>query len=543
VGVEQARRTVEGAGLSPRERDVLAHIAEGLTNEAIAKRTFLSVKSIEAVVRSLFLKLGLVATVHDNRRVLATRMYLNSIPVANSWPAWATAFVGRAQEVQTIGALLDTHRLVTVVGIGGIGKTRTVAQVVQSRKCDAVTAHFVDLASAPRGGARRSVLDAFDIQYTTDADARRQLDRVLRARPRLIVIDNAETHLDDVRHLVCDLLCADNTRVVVTSREPVGVAGERLFRIPPLSRDDSTRLLRDRIADVTPLLETVGSLDEILDHVNGVPLAAELLAARFAELQFDQVISRLPHLPALLERQGKDRHRSLRSVLDSSYELLDHDAQDLFQFASVLVGGFTRGLLHDVFGSAFETPERLDDALDRLLRTSLFSFGHERLRMLEPVRQYAAERLDVASERPSADTLLIAWCDRLAHDAFHEYPGHPRIWRSRLLPESATIEVAIRAALRIGNAAVALRACGRFSFYWMAERPGAGLALTLDVLAHATAQRARSTGRGAAWLMAASAKWFTRWMMHAQVWRARSGLLSDWVSAWGLPPRGIGWPC
>ena len=127
-------------------------MADGLTNEAVAERVFLSTKSVESVVRSIFLKLGLVDNQHNNRRVLAVRMFLDSSSTfGEQWPSWPSSFVGRRTELGELAVLVDSPRLVTVLGLGGIGKTRATAELVSQIITPATGFHFVDQGAVDCG--------------------------------------------------------------------------------------------------------------------------------------------------------------------------------------------------------------------------------------------------------------------------------------------------------------------------------------------------------------------------------------------------------
>ncbi len=479
-----SRSTIDGAGLSPREIDVLELMAEGLSNESVAERLYLSVKSVESTIRSIMMKLDLFEDPHANRRVLAVRMFLDSAPASMSgWPSWASHFVGRTAELEELARLVDEHRLVTVVGPGGIGKTRLVAELAGRIAEDGTSTHFVDLTGATGIDVLGRLCSSFGIVLTNENASWRRLERVLQARPRLTVLDNAETCVTEVRQLVPRLISMTDARVLVTSREPLAFAGERLYPIPPLVVSEGRQLLVTRVADCG--VDVSGgsdraAVDSVLEKLSGMPLAIELVAVRFASLSLDAVGEQLGHLPELLERPGTDRHASIRSALDASYGSLGFDVQRAFRLLSVFVGGLTLQSAEHILGtSTFEVGR----VLDRLVRSSLFGFARGRYRMLEPVRQYAADLCQSHDELAESDTALVEWCAQLVSGAGQGYARSARHWRERLDPEAANIEAAINAALDLGHGESALILCSELTYYWASERPGATLPIAERVVA------------------------------------------------------------
>lgn len=469
-------------GLSARELDVLTLMSDGLTNDAIAKRSFLSVKSVEAVVRSLFLKLGLLDNPHENRRVLAVRMLLESAQSgASSWPSYASSFVGRSSELVDLERLVSESRLVTIVGPGGIGKTRLAVELVDRREPRPASTHFVDLSSVGPGGAFSAVLDSCGIAFTTAAAGWRRLTRFSTAASRLIVIDNAETSVAETRTLVARLVAIGALQLVVTSREPLAVNGERLFILPPLADADARRLLLERISDAGADVTTLeaAALTPITVSLGGMPLAIELVAGRFLSSGAHDVEARLIMLPNLLSRPGADRHASIRAALDSSYQALTPDAQRLFRLLSVLPGGFTLDNLRRALSSVWPA---LDETVDQLVWTSLVGFARGRYRMLEPVRQYAASLVDELGERAALESVLVRYSTELAIRVRTLISGPPERVLPLLVPDWDNCAAAIDTALSTGDVSSAVKICGSLAF-WTGRRPLTGMALADRVMA------------------------------------------------------------
>ncbi|GAB3904751.1 hypothetical protein GCM10029964_098990 [Kibdelosporangium lantanae] len=305
---------VAGARVSPREVEVLTALGEYLTNPEIAARLYISIRTVESHVSSLLRKLG----VRDRRALaaLAREVAGTSVPRV---PHALTPLVGRSAERRALARVLGENRLVTAVGPGGVGKTRlalAVAEDVVSR--DGV--RYVDLVPVA-GDATVSQAVAAGLGVTEE-----NLATWAENRQLLLVLDNCEHVVDGVVVLVERLLRhSAGVTVLATSRVRLSVPFERVFPVAGLAQAEAERLFVAR-AEAAGATEVVGDrIGRICAALDGVPLAIELAAARVAAVGLDGVEDGLVDQLTLLSgaRRVDDRHRSLRSALDWSYQLLD----------------------------------------------------------------------------------------------------------------------------------------------------------------------------------------------------------------------------
>ncbi|MFF8315239.1 BTAD domain-containing putative transcriptional regulator [Streptomyces lydicus] len=317
-------------------------------------------------------------------------------------PAQLTSFVGRADEVTEVAEALRVARLVTLLGPGGVGKTRLAVEVAGGG--DQVC--FVELAPLRDGaGLPHALLGALGLRENglqMDGGAKTPVDRLIAAlsdQVLLLVLDNCEHLVDEVAGLAARLLATcPRLRVLATSREPLGIIGEHLFPVRPLDKDAAVRLFTERAGAVrrgfTADPEVVRRICAALDDL---PLAIELTAARSRTLDIDDLAARLDDLLAVGARGTRtadERHRTLRSVVAWSWDLLSEPEQRAARRFTVFAGGTTAQSALRVCGTDGDTLEALADK-------SLLEVAGGRYRMLETIRAYGAERLDAAGERES----------------------------------------------------------------------------------------------------------------------------------------------
>ena len=327
--------------------------------------------------------------------------------VFNLLPEPRTSLVGRDELQRRIVELLASTRVVTLTGVGGVGKTRLALAVAHRTREHGGQVVFLDLSVATEASG---VIDAAFAALRLSAAARGdQLDglvRVLRSRPALLVLDNCEHVLDAVAALV-DRVTRDcpELRVLATSREAIGIDGEHTFHVPSLALTAGVQLFASRAAAAAPqhgsVPESREAVEEICRRLDGIPLAIELAAARTSHLTPAAIAERLDDRFWLLTggRRSLGRHQTLQATMDWSYELLEAEEQVVLRSMAVFVGGFDAEALATVV-------ERSDhDTLDRLatlVRSSLVEVdqasGQPRYRLLETVRLYAQDRLADAGE-------------------------------------------------------------------------------------------------------------------------------------------------
>ncbi|QFR03094.1 AAA family ATPase [Streptomyces phaeolivaceus] len=351
------------------------------------------------------------------------------ISEAGNLPVALTSFVGRRRDLADVRRLLGTTRLLTLVGMGGVGKTRLALEVAAaSRKAFPDGVWLVDLAPVRDPS---TVADATAVALgVPDRSARStvdQLTRHLSGRRTLIVLDNCEHLIHACAELADTLLsAAAGLRILATSRQSLGIVGEHTLVVPPLSvPDEAIELLRDRAAAVRPELRITeanrAGAFRLCTDLEGLPLAIELAASRLRTLTVDQTIDRLEDRFALLtggSRTALPRQRTLRAMIDWSYELCSPAERLLWNRLSVFSGGFCLDGAEDVCsGDGIDRHEVLD-LLDGLVAQSVVlpteEEGLPRYRLLETIRQYGRARLAESAEEQRVLRRHRGFCLHLA---------------------------------------------------------------------------------------------------------------------------------
>ncbi len=349
----------------------------------------------------------------------------------NNLPAPLTSFVGRAQECAAVAELLASQRLVTLTGPGGTGKTRLALHVAADRleQCS----HGVWLVElAPLADpllVPLAVASVLGLREEAGRPLLTVLTDYLRTRTLLLLLDNCEHLVDACAQLAETLLrSCPQLRILASSRESLGVAGEAPFRVPPLHTPDprqlpeleafaqyeAVRLFTERATSVLPSFRVtsgnMAALAQVCSRLDGIPLALELAAAHVNVLRVEQIAARLDDRFRLLtgaSRSAVPRQQTLRALIDWSYDLLSALEQQVLRHLAVFAGGWTLEAAEAVCAGEGLEQERVLDVLSRLVDKSLVQAervpGQEaRYRMLETIRQYALERLAASGE---ADTI------------------------------------------------------------------------------------------------------------------------------------------
>ncbi|GAA5110784.1 ATP-binding protein [Pseudonocardia adelaidensis] len=391
--------------VSGREAEVLAAVGAHLSNAQIAGRLHLSVRTVEGHVSSLLRKYGVA-----DRRELAALVGPDAGPApppggVAGLPAARTSFVGRAAERAAVLAALAGHRLVTLCGPGGVGKTR-LAVVVAGAATFPFGGAFVDLVPARDDSVPQAVAAALGVAEGPQQPLEAAIAGRLARGRSLLVLDNCEHVLDAVAGFVDRLLTACPTvTVLATSRERISVPGERVVAVGPLPLgSDAERLFADRAAEpIDP-----GAVTDLCARLDGLPLAIELAAARSAALGAPGLLTGLgDYLRLLAGGRGREvRHRSLRAVIGWSHDLLDDEERALFRRLAAFTGGFDLVAAAAVGG--VEAPVAAD-VLGRLVDKSLVVHEHGRWRLLATVRAVAADKLREAGETAGVQQRYRTW--------------------------------------------------------------------------------------------------------------------------------------
>ncbi|GAA2590005.1 BTAD domain-containing putative transcriptional regulator [Actinomadura fulvescens] len=404
-------------------------------------------------------------------------------------PAQLTTFVGREEELARVGKLLGEGRLVTLLGPGGTGKTRLAIEA-GAREDGEVC--FVDLSAVAQGAELpQALLGALGVrehglQAAVPEQRPEPVERLVAAvsdRRLLLILDNCEQVVDEAARLTHRLLTASaGLRVLVTSREVLGITGEAILPLQPLGLpaagarledalgSPALRLFGDRAAAVRPdFAITAANLDavrQICTALDGLPLAIELAAARLRSLPVEEIAARLDDRFRLLSRGNRTaapRHQTLRAVVEWSWDLLADSERELARRLTVFAGGFTLESAARVCGPS---PHEVDDLLAGLTDKSLVQSDGGRYRMLETVRAFCAERLAEAGEEEDLRRAHAAYFLDLAERAEPGLRGADQLdWMVRLAGEGDNLHVALRWAVR-AEPATAMQLVGALSWYW-----------------------------------------------------------------------------
>ena len=434
--------------LSAREGEVLAAIGEHLTNVEIAELLHISVRTVESHVASLRRKLG----ASDRRALVHQAAQLRAEASAarrriDGLPAVWTTFIGRSAELRELSEALATNRLVTLVGPGGIGKTRLAVETVGRQAGEfAAGGAFVDLVPISAPFVVAGVAAALGVVEQAHESLDEQVHARLREGRTLLVLDNCEHVLGAVSAFTGAVLarCPDAV-VLATSRERLGVTGERVVAIRPLAStslgdghggSEAEDLFIDRAASAGASFDAEPTLiAEVCRRRDGMPLAIELAAARSGSLGLDGLLAGLDdHLRLLSSsRPPTDRHGSLRSVLEWSHALLDDEERTLFRRLGVFVGGFDLAAAATVAADGDEA--RTSHVLGRLTDKSLLAHRPgstgSRWRMLETVQAYAREQLAVCGEEADLRRCRLRWATETATRLEAMLDDEPDRWHER----------------------------------------------------------------------------------------------------------------
>ena len=418
---------------------------------------------------------------------------LDALP--SNLPVQLTSFVGRDAEMKSVVDLLSEYRVVTITGVGGVGKTRLALHVAAELLADSPDGVWVaELAAVDDDEAMAEVIAAaLGVSRRPEASLADGIVESLRSKQLLLVLDNCEHLLDEVADFADHVVkSCSNVRVLATSREGLGVAGERVWPLRSLgvpTRTDPTatvascdaaRLLLDRARAVAPTFvvdeSNAGAVGEICRRLDGIPLAIELAAARLAAMQPREIADHLDERFRLLtggRRRGVERHQTLRATVDWSYSLLEDRDRTVFDRLAVFAGSFATPAAQAVV--ADDDLDRFDvlDALNELVAKSMVVAepgpeGDTRFQLLETLRQYALERLDAEGVGDRTRRRHAEHYAQFAETASPELLGrHELAWRPRVNAEIDDFRAAVTWALdrdEPDDAELAMRIIGSLAF-------------------------------------------------------------------------------
>ncbi|MEO8210630.1 MAG: tetratricopeptide repeat protein [bacterium] len=343
----------------------------------------------------------------------------------NNLPVQLTTFIGREDEMSDIKSLLFKTHLLTLIGAGGTGKTRIAIQTGADMIDDFTNGvWFVDLAPLMEPELLPQTLaEVLGVKEDPKREITETIRDYLKEKEMLIILDNCEQLIEACSKLSEKLLqSAPKLKIIATSREALRIPGEQTLRVSSLSLPDpkedntleklkkfeSVRLFLDRALAVNQNFKiensNVKALAEICHHLDGIPLAIELAAARVKVLSLEKISERLNDRFKLLtggERTALPRQQTLRALIDWSYDLLSEQEKILWQRLSIFAGGWVMEAAEEVCGDINIDKYDILDLLNNLIEKSIIIFdeGKERYRMLETIKQYGYEKLGDANER------------------------------------------------------------------------------------------------------------------------------------------------
>ncbi|MFE1802629.1 ATP-binding protein [Streptomyces sp. NPDC059517] len=451
---EAAGPLAVAAAEHPRDEEVLAELLRG---EAATAGPSAALVRYEAYRRDLRDRLG--TEPGAGLRSVQRELLRGEAPVVrHGVPHEPNQLLGRDEDIAAVGRLLETSRAVTVVGPGGLGKTRLAHAV--SRRAEQRVVYFVPLAGVTAdedvtaevasalgaGEGRHGAMAAH-----TAADPVSGVLGVLGPGPALLVLDNCEQVVRGAADLVQALVSSSkDLRVLVTSRAPLGLTSEAVYALPELGLDTSAELFTQRARAARPGVRLPpDAVAELCRHLDGLPLAVELAAARVRVLSVQDIARRLGDRFALLRggtRNVPERHRTLHAVVDWSWNLLDEEARAALRTLSVFPGGFSGEAVERVLG---------EDALlllEQLAGQSLLTVTDTpvgvRFGMLETVREFSAARCAEAGEEEVAVGRFLGWA-RDFGVTYHDwiFGPEPRTAWELIRTEQDNLVAALRHAL------------------------------------------------------------------------------------------------
>ena len=410
-------------------------------------------------------------------------------------PAELTSFVGRRQDIGAIRQLASTTRLVTLTGMGGVGKTRLALRVASEvRRAFRDGVCLVELASLKDPALLpHTVIDALAVREQTARMPMNVLCDYLRTRRMLLVLDNCEHLVDAVADLADRVLrAAHEVTILATSRQALRIAGEYLYPVSPLpvpnpdadikpgtaTQYPSVMLLAERSAAVVPDFaltpDNEAAVIRLCHRLEGIPLAIELAAVRLRVLTVDDLVSRLDDRFELLRegnRNAPERHKTLQALIDWSHSLCTPAEQTLWARASVFAGGFTAEALEAVCTDEVLPKHAILDTVCGLLDKSIFIREEQgnrvRFRMLETIRTHGQARLATSGDQIALGRKHRDWYLQLIETAGDEWPGPNQLdWAARLQLEHANLRHALEYCVsQPGEARVGLAMAAVYWFW------------------------------------------------------------------------------
>jgi predicted ATPase/transcriptional regulator with XRE-family HTH domain len=409
-------------------------------------------------------------------------------------PATFTSLIGRDQDIAAVHDYL-THpeiRLVTLIGAPGIGKTRlSIASASKSLAHFPDGVFFVALAALDQPSLIPSAIaQALGYVEKSDLPAEKHLMQGIGKKRMLLVLDNCEHLIEGVARVASSLLSAcSRLKILTTSREALGIPGEWLYSVPALDMPKENSVVDMETVSEFPALVlfaeraravrsdfalnalNIPAVAAICAQLDGLPLAIELIAARVKTLSIEQIAARLDDRFALLtssSRIAPSRQQTLRATLDWSYDLLTEPERELFRQLSVFAAGFTLDALESV--ARLDSDQSILDGLSRLVDKSLLLVEQQdqaRYRFLEPIRQYARDKLNETGESNLIQDRHLNYFLRVAQETEPYLFGvGQQDWKNRLEWDHDNLRVALAWSLESNQIEAGLKMAGALAWFW-----------------------------------------------------------------------------
>ncbi|MEV0272559.1 BTAD domain-containing putative transcriptional regulator [Hamadaea sp. NPDC050747] len=489
--------TEESAG-HPADEALLADL---LRSEAAVRGTGAALTRYEAYRADLRERIG--ADPGPELRRIYSELLVQDSPVRTGVRYEATTLIGRTGDIRRLQAALAASRVVSIVGPGGLGKTR-LAHVL-GREYPAPVVHFVELVgvTAPEDlvgevgsalGVRDSVSGRRTLTPEQWADVRARIARHLDQAPSLLILDNCEHIVAAVADLVAYLTATTRElRVLTTTRAPLAIPAEQVYLLGELHAGDAAELFRQRAVAARPDVRLTGTEDvvaEIVERLDGLPLAIELAAAKVRVMAVADIARRLEDRFALLrggDRSAPDRHRTLLAVIDWSWNLLAERERRALRWLSVFHDGFDLDAAEAMLGGDALTA--VQDLADQSLLTVVETdSGGVRYRMLETVREFGRIQLIAVGEDSAAEHAQRAWAVAFA-------ARHARSLFSRrqfdvvdaIRPEEGNLSDVLRRAFATADPAAAMQILAALAGYWMIRGEHPRLLVVIEAAANVVA--------------------------------------------------------